>query len=110
MRRGQALAGPPPLQKSSLCRRPACATALAAPQRPSRLFPGSPLPRVAVQGKVVAQVQGHQDDVNAVAYAERGSPNIIFSGSDDSFVKASPPSARSARSARPGCPTCGLGG
>ncbi|KAL4432013.1 hypothetical protein ABPG77_000280 [Micractinium sp. CCAP 211/92] len=32
-----------------------------------------------LQGKVVAQVQGHQDDVNAVAYAERGSPNIIFS-------------------------------
>ncbi len=42
----------------------------------------------ATQGKVVAQVQGHQDDVNAVAYAERGSPNIIFSGSDDMLVKA----------------------
>ncbi|KAL4424371.1 hypothetical protein ABPG75_001672 [Micractinium tetrahymenae] len=40
-----------------------------------------------LQGKVAAQVQGHQDDVNAVAYAERDSPNIIFSGSDDSLVK-----------------------
>ncbi|KAI7844730.1 hypothetical protein COHA_001817, partial [Chlorella ohadii] len=37
--------------------------------------------------RTVAQVGGHGDDVNAVAYAEPDAPNVIFSGSDDSFVK-----------------------
>lgn len=37
--------------------------------------------------RTVAQVGGHRDDVNAVAYAERDAPNVIFSGSDDHFVK-----------------------
>eukprot|EP00798_Chlamydomonas_sp_ICE-L_P015435 gene15435-21521_t len=36
--------------------------------------------------KVMARINGHSDDVNAVAYAD-GSPNIIISGSDDSRVK-----------------------
>lgn len=39
--------------------------------------------------KTVAAAAGHDDDVNAVAYAERESPNVIFSGSDDTLVKAS---------------------
>jgi hypothetical protein len=40
-----------------------------------------------LQAKTVAHVGGHDDDVNAVAYAERQVPNMIFSGSDDTFVK-----------------------
>lgn len=40
-----------------------------------------------LQMRTVAQVGGHNDDVNAVAYAEREAPNVIFSGSDDTFVK-----------------------
>ncbi|PRW59922.1 LEC14B -like isoform X2 isoform A [Chlorella sorokiniana] len=40
-----------------------------------------------MQMRTVAQVGGHSDDVNAVAYAEPEAPNVIFSGSDDSFVK-----------------------
>lgn len=36
--------------------------------------------------KVVARVQGHRDDVNAVTYADT-SPNIIVTGSDDSLIK-----------------------
>lgn len=40
-----------------------------------------------MQMRTVAQVGGHNDDVNAVAYAEREAPNVIFSGSDDTFVK-----------------------
>jgi hypothetical protein len=39
--------------------------------------------------KTVAAAAGHEDDVNAVAYAERDKPNVIFSGSDDTLVKAS---------------------
>ena len=41
---------------------------------------------VGMQGKTVVRVFGHQDDVNAVAYAG-DSPNIFFSGSDDHMVK-----------------------
>ncbi|GLC38560.1 hypothetical protein PLESTF_001547000 [Pleodorina starrii] len=36
--------------------------------------------------RVVASAAGHEDDVNAVAYAD-ASPNIILSGSDDSTIK-----------------------
>lgn len=42
---------------------------------------------IPLQMRTVAQVGGHGDDVNAVAYAEPDAPNVIFSGSDDSFVK-----------------------
>lgn len=40
-----------------------------------------------MQRKVVAMAGGHDDDVNAVAYAEPDTPNMIFTGSDDSYVK-----------------------
>lgn len=43
----------------------------------------SPTPQM----RTVAHVRGHNDDVNAVAYAEQEAPQVIFSGSDDSFVK-----------------------
>ncbi|KAG2423726.1 hypothetical protein HXX76_015115 [Chlamydomonas incerta] len=36
--------------------------------------------------RVVARAEGHQDDVNAVTYAD-GSPNVIVSGSDDTYIK-----------------------
>ncbi|KAG2491232.1 hypothetical protein HYH03_010440 [Edaphochlamys debaryana] len=36
--------------------------------------------------RVVARAEGHEDDVNAVTYAD-SSPNVIVSGSDDSLVK-----------------------
>ncbi|WFD36310.1 hypothetical protein MCUN1_003189 [Malassezia cuniculi] len=32
-------------------------------------------------------IQGHDDDVNAVTYAEAGSSNLIVTGSDDSLLK-----------------------
>ena len=37
--------------------------------------------------KRVLRIQGHHDDVNAVAFADAGSSNVLLSGSDDSFVK-----------------------
>ncbi|KAE8209723.1 hypothetical protein CF327_g6328 [Tilletia walkeri] len=33
------------------------------------------------------RVPGHSDDVNAVAFADRGSGNVLISGSDDTYVK-----------------------
>ncbi|GIL72283.1 hypothetical protein Vretifemale_2659, partial [Volvox reticuliferus] len=36
--------------------------------------------------RVVASARGHQDDVNAVTYAD-STPNIIISGSDDTYIK-----------------------
>ncbi|KAK0536068.1 hypothetical protein OC842_002106 [Tilletia horrida] len=33
------------------------------------------------------RVSGHEEDVNAVAFADRGSGNVLISGSDDSYVK-----------------------
>ncbi|GIL45394.1 hypothetical protein Vafri_2645 [Volvox africanus] len=36
--------------------------------------------------RVVASARGHQDDVNAVTYAD-STPNIIISGSDDNYIK-----------------------
>lgn len=41
------------------------------------------------QARVVAQVGGHSDDVNAVAYGDPSAPTTIFSGSDDGLVKVS---------------------
>lgn len=35
----------------------------------------------------VLKVEGHSDDVNAVAFADTASSNVLISGSDDSFVK-----------------------
>lgn len=40
------------------------------------------------QGRTTVRCEGHQDDVNAVAYADATS-QLIFSGSDDCYVKAS---------------------
>lgn len=38
-------------------------------------------------GKTRMEVEVHQDDVNAVAYAQPGDDNILFTGSDDRLVK-----------------------
>ncbi|SPQ19587.1 e4e4a8ae-6b6b-444e-8ffa-13c3b82724e4 [Thermothielavioides terrestris] len=37
--------------------------------------------------KTVHHVVGHRDDVNAVCFADKGSPHILYSGSDDCTVK-----------------------
>ncbi|KAI9092419.1 WD40-repeat-containing domain protein [Phlyctochytrium arcticum] len=37
--------------------------------------------------QVLHEIPGHSDDVNAVCYAEPQSSHVIFSASDDSFVK-----------------------
>ncbi|KAI5480392.1 WD repeat protein [Pseudohyphozyma bogoriensis] len=37
--------------------------------------------------KTVLRVNAHQEDVNAVAFADTASGNLLLSGSDDSFVK-----------------------
>lgn len=39
------------------------------------------------QKKPILKLAGHADDVNAVCYADKTSPHILFSGSDDSTVK-----------------------
>jgi hypothetical protein len=36
--------------------------------------------------KVVLQIEGHHDEVNAVCFADESS-NILYSGSDDTFIK-----------------------
>ncbi|KAJ3132124.1 hypothetical protein HDU90_007557 [Geranomyces variabilis] len=36
---------------------------------------------------VLHEIEGHDDHVNAVCFAEQRSPHILFSASDDSFVK-----------------------
>ncbi|PFH62502.1 hypothetical protein XA68_13241 [Ophiocordyceps unilateralis] len=36
---------------------------------------------------VLHHIQGHEDDVNAVCFADKASPHIIYSGSDDSTLK-----------------------
>ena len=38
-------------------------------------------------GRTVVRVRGHYDDVNAVAYADDDTGNLIFTGSDDHEVK-----------------------
>ena len=35
----------------------------------------------------VLKLTGHQDDVNAVCFADESSPHILFSGSDDTTLK-----------------------
>ena len=42
----------------------------------------------AGQSRAVAVACGHDDDVNACAYADPMAPTTIFTGSDDSFIKA----------------------
>lgn len=37
--------------------------------------------------RVLHHVEGHQDDVNAVCFADKSSPHIIYSGSDDATIK-----------------------
>jgi WD40 repeat protein len=37
--------------------------------------------------KIVLNLTGHTDDVNVVCFADPLSPNVLFSGSDDSVVK-----------------------
>lgn len=36
---------------------------------------------------VLENVRGHQDDVNAVCFADKMSPHILYSGSDDTTIK-----------------------
>ncbi len=37
--------------------------------------------------KTQYNILGHEDDVNSVCFAESNSPNILISGSDDSYIK-----------------------
>jgi len=37
--------------------------------------------------KITLRLEGHNDDINAVCFADPLSTNVLFSGSDDSFVK-----------------------
>lgn len=37
--------------------------------------------------QVLHHVQGHDDDVNAVCFADKRSPHILYSGSDDATIK-----------------------
>ncbi|KAL2128827.1 hypothetical protein VTI74DRAFT_8591 [Chaetomium olivicolor] len=37
--------------------------------------------------KTIHNVRGHRDDVNAVCFADRSSPHILYSGSDDTTIK-----------------------
>lgn len=40
--------------------------------------------------RVLHWIPGHEDDVNAVCFADKSSPHILYSGSDDGMVKVSP--------------------
>ncbi|KAI0475785.1 WD40 repeat-like protein [Xylariaceae sp. FL0804] len=37
--------------------------------------------------RVLHSIQGHEDDVNAVCFADKSSPHILYSGSDDATIK-----------------------
>lgn len=37
--------------------------------------------------RVLHHVEGHEDDVNAVCFADKSSPHILYSGSDDATIK-----------------------
>lgn len=37
--------------------------------------------------RVLHYIEGHKDDVNAVCFADKSSPHIIYSGSDDATIK-----------------------
>jgi DDB1- and CUL4-associated factor 11 len=37
--------------------------------------------------RTILRVDAHSDDVNAVAFADSSSSNLLLSGSDDSFIK-----------------------
>ena len=54
-------------------------------------------------------MQGHDDDVNAVTYAD-DSPNIIVSGSDDTSIKVSAVRACVRACVRAGMCACVRGG
>ncbi|KAI0803546.1 WD40-repeat-containing domain protein [Xylaria sp. FL0064] len=37
--------------------------------------------------RVLHHIEGHEDDVNAVCFADKSSPHILYSGSDDTTIK-----------------------
>ncbi|KAI0468985.1 WD40-repeat-containing domain protein [Xylaria cf. heliscus] len=37
--------------------------------------------------QVLHHIEGHEDDVNAVCFADKSSPHILYSGSDDTTIK-----------------------
>ncbi|KAI1328631.1 WD40-repeat-containing domain protein [Xylariaceae sp. FL0255] len=37
--------------------------------------------------RVLHHIEGHEDDVNAVCFADKSSPHILYSGSDDKTIK-----------------------
>ncbi|KAI0437018.1 WD40-repeat-containing domain protein [Xylaria telfairii] len=37
--------------------------------------------------RVLHHIEGHEDDVNAVCFADKASPHILYSGSDDTTIK-----------------------
>jgi len=37
--------------------------------------------------KITLRLEGHRDDINAVCFADPLSTNVLYSGSDDSFIK-----------------------
>lgn len=37
--------------------------------------------------RVLHTIEGHEDDVNAVCFADKSSPHILYSGSDDTTIK-----------------------
>lgn len=37
--------------------------------------------------RLVLQIAGHTDDVNAVCFGDKSSPHILYSGSDDTLIK-----------------------
>jgi len=37
--------------------------------------------------KITLRLEGHTDDINAVCFADPLSTNVLYSGSDDSFIK-----------------------
>ncbi|KAI0540395.1 WD40-repeat-containing domain protein [Xylaria digitata] len=37
--------------------------------------------------RVLHDIEGHEDDVNAVCFADKSSPHILYSGSDDTTIK-----------------------
>ncbi|KAI0011374.1 WD40-repeat-containing domain protein [Xylariaceae sp. FL0662B] len=37
--------------------------------------------------RVLHRIEGHDDDVNAVCFADKSSPHILYSGSDDATIK-----------------------
>ncbi|KAK9729338.1 hypothetical protein K7432_000381 [Basidiobolus ranarum] len=51
--------------------------------------------------KIVSKNAGHEDEVNAVCFADSASTHVLFSGSDDSFVKVWDRRSMKGRGSRP---------